>query len=302
MKVFKIISRDFINQRIDKIMPILDKDLSRSQIQKLIKNKAIFVNDQTIKKANYLIKINDEIKIKPVNQDIYLAKENIPIDILYEDNDLLIVNKQRGLVVHPGNGNKEHTLVNALLYHIGKLSRLDNYRPGIVHRLDKDTSGMLLIAKNNKTHRLLAKQFLNHKIHREYKALVNGVLEEDEGKIVAPISRSKINPLKMCVDPVNGKNAESSFKVLKRFKKATLVLIELKQGRTHQIRVHFEYIKHPIVGDKIYGLNNKNIISDGQILHAYKISFIHPTTNKKMVFKSKLPNYFLNAISRFKFE
>lgn len=296
MKIFKINNNDFIGKRIDKVITFLDNDLSRSQTQLLIKNKLILVNGKNIK-VNYLIKMHDEIEIRNfLPTKLWLKKENIPLEIIYEDNDILVINKQRGLVVHPGNGNKEHTLVNALLFHISNLSNIDFYRPGIVHRIDKDTSGMLLIAKNNKIHRLLAQQFLEHNIHREYKALVKGVIYEDKGKIIAPIARSKINPTKMCVDTILGKEAESYFKVIKRFKNATLVKVKIKQGRTHQIRVHFEYIKHPIIGDKVYGLNNREIIKDGQLLHAYKISFIHPITKKKMIFVSKLPDYFLNAI------
>ena len=301
MEIFKITDNSFVGKRIDKVIFLLKKDdLSRSQIQILIKNNDVLVNEKNVK-SSYLVKINDEIKIKKLSPTkAELKKENIPLNIVYEDDDILVINKQRGLVVHPGSGNKEHTLVNALMFHISNLSNIDDCRPGIVHRIDKDTSGMLLIAKNNKTHRLLAKQFLEHTIHREYKALVKGVISEDSGRISAPIARSKVNAKRMCVDVVLGKEAESCFKVIKRLKNATLVLVKIKQGRTHQIRVHFEYIKHPIIGDKIYGLNNREIINDGQLLHAYKISFVHPITKKKMVFTSELPDYFLNAIKLFK--
>lgn len=289
-----IITNKVNNLRLDLAIPMLNKDFSRSQIQKLIKNKLVLVNNE-IKKANYLVKENDEILINQ-EEEYKLKKENIPLDIIYEDKDLLVINKPRGLVVHPGNGHFEHTLINALLYHVKKLSNIDNTRPGIVHRIDKDTSGLLVIAKNNVTHRALSKQLENHSMHREYQALVLGIINEDKGRIIAPIFRDANNPVKMCVNLVKGKEAETSFTVLKRLNNATLVDIKLKQGRTHQIRVHFDYINHPVIGDPLYGRNNCQKIHDGQILHAYQISFMHPTLKKKMTFKAPLPSYFLDAL------
>ena len=296
--VIAIKNNDYVNKRIDIALPLINNSFSRSQIQKLIKENKLLVNQKLIK-PSYRLSLFDTIEIKE-ESDTSLKAENIPLDIVYEDKDLLIINKPRGLVVHPGNGNHEHTLVNALIYHIKDLSSVDASRPGIVHRIDKDTSGLLLIAKNNTAHRVLAAQLTDHSMHREYKALVKGIILEDEGRIIAPIARDKSNPLKMSVDINKGKEAESNFKVIKRLKDATLVEVKLKQGRTHQIRVHFEYIKHPVIGDPIYGKDNTKLIKDGQILHAYKISFIHPRTNKKMTFTSPLPKYFIDAINLYK--
>ena len=286
-----------VNQRIDLLIPSIDSSFSRSQIQKLIKEGLVTVNDKLVK-ANYIIKLNDVINIDKKNNE-KLEGENIPLDIVYEDKDLLVINKPRGLVVHPGSGNHEHTLVNALIYHIKDLSSVDPTRPGIVHRIDKDTSGLLVVAKNNIAHRALALQLEKHTMHREYKALVKGIVKEDKGRIIAPIGRDKNNPLKMSVDLSKGKEAESTFKVVKRLKDATLVDVKLKQGRTHQIRVHFEYINHPVIGDPLYGRDNRHVIKDGQILHAYKITFTHPRTKEKMSFTSPLPSYFLKAVKLF---
>lgn len=297
MKI-KISKSNQVNQRIDLIIPTIDNSFSRSQIQKLIKEGLVTVNEKIVK-ANYLVKLNDVIEINKKKNE-KLKGENIPLDIIYEDKDLLVVNKQRGLVVHPGSGNHEHTLVNALIYHIKDLSTIDPTRPGIVHRIDKDTSGLLVVAKNNIAHRALAKQLEDHTMHREYQALVKGIIKEDKGKIIAPIGRDKTNPLKMAVDTIKGKEAETTFKVIKRLKDATLVDVKLKQGRTHQIRVHFDYIHHPVIGDPLYGRDNRHQVQDGQILHAYKITFIHPSTKEKMSFTSPLPPYFLRAVKLFK--
>lgn len=297
MKI-KISKSNQVNQRIDLIIPTIDNSFSRSQIQKLIKEGLVTVNEKIVK-ANYLVKLNDVIEINKKKNE-KLKGENIPLDIIYEDKDLLVLNKQRGLVVHPGSGNHEHTLVNALIYHIKDLSTIDPTRPGIVHRIDKDTSGLLVVAKNNIAHRALAKQLEDHTMHREYQALVKGIIKEDKGKIIAPIGRDKTNPLKMAVDTIKGKEAETTFKVIKRLKDATLVDVKLKQGRTHQIRAHFDYIHHPVIGDPLYGRDNRHQVQDGQILHAYKITFIHPSTKEKMSFTSPLPPYFLRAVKLFK--
>ncbi|MCQ2791986.1 MAG: RluA family pseudouridine synthase [Bacilli bacterium] len=288
---------NFVKQRIDLVIPLVEKTFSRSQVQKLIKEKRILVNKKNVK-ANYLVKLNDEIEINET-KEASLDGENIPLEIIYEDDDLLVISKQRGLVVHPGSGNHSHTLVNALIYHIKDLSSVDPTRPGIVHRIDKDTSGLLVVAKNNFTHRALALQLEKHTMHREYQALVKGEIKENRGRIIGPIGRDKNNPLKMMIDSMHGKEAETSFKVIKRLKDATLVDVKLKQGRTHQIRVHFEYINHPVIGDPLYGRNNCQKVKDGQILHAYHIVFTHPRTKKKMSFTSPLPKYFLAAVKLF---
>jgi len=293
-----IINKELEGERIDIAIPKLDSSFSRSQIQKYIKDNKLLINNM-LEKASYKVKEGDEIIIDE-SASSTLEKENIPLNIIYEDDDVIVIDKPRGLVVHPGNGNHNHTLVNALLYHTDKLSNIDETRPGIVHRIDKDTSGLLVIAKNNIAHRFLANQLLDHTMHREYLALVLGVINEDKGKIIAPIGRDKSNPLKMAVDVSKGKEAETSFIVKERFKDATLIDIKLKQGRTHQIRVHFNYINHPVIGDTTYGRDNTHIIKDGQILHAYKISFIHPTTKKEMSFTSPIPSYFKKALELYK--
>ncbi len=292
------INKEVEGKRIDIAIPLLDNSFSRSQIQKYIKDNNLLVNSSLIK-SSYKVKEKDIVEI---NEDITntLEKENIPLNIVYEDDDVIVIDKPRGLVVHPGNGNHNHTLVNALLFYTDKLSNIDATRPGIVHRIDKDTSGLLVVAKNNIAHRFLANQLLDHTMHREYLALVNGVINEDKGKIIAPIGRDKSNPLKMAVDVSKGKEAETTFIVKERFKTATLVDIKLKQGRTHQIRVHFNYINHPVIGDTTYGRDNTKLIKDGQILHAYKISFIHPTSKKEMSFTSPIPEYFKKAIELYK--
>ena len=293
--VITIKNEEVINKRLDVALPLLISLFSRSQIQKLIKEEKILVNNNVIK-SNYHLKLNDVISITEAQASTNLQGENIPLDIIYEDDSLLVINKPRGLVVHPGNGNHEHTLVHALLYHISSLSNIDETRPGIVHRIDKDTSGLLVVAKNNIAHRFLAEQLKDHTMHREYLALVKGVIKENAGQIIAPISRDKNNPLKMAVDAKFGKEAETFFKVKKRYLDATLVDVKLKQGRTHQIRVHFNYINHPVIGDTMYGRDNCQKVKDGQILHAYRLSFIHPVTHKKMSFIAPLPTYFLNAL------
>ena len=232
-----------------------------------------------IEKSSYKIKLNDEIIINDIPQTEYdLIPENIPLDIIYEDDDVLVINKQKGLIVHPGAGVNSGTLANALKYHIDHLSSLNGtYRPGIVHRIDKDTTGLLIVAKNDYAHKFLSDQLVDHTLSRKYYALVLGKITEDNGKIIAPIGRDKNNRQKMCVDLINGKEAITNFKVIKRFKLYTLVECKLQTGRTHQIRVHFEYINHPVIGDEIYGKGNRKLINDGQLLHAFEISFIHPT-------------------------
>ena len=230
------------------------------------------------------------------NTDI--TPENIPLDIYYEDDDVIIVNKPSGMVVHPGNGNYSGTLVNALIYHTNSLSS-DDKRPGIVHRIDKDTSGLLMVAKNDVAHANLASQLSKHDINRKYIALVWGVIPHDTGTIDAPIGRDKNDRQKMCVTDVNSKEAITHFRVLERYENTTLIELKLETGRTHQIRVHMNYIGFPIVNDPVYG--HRKIINDyGQMLHAALIGFIHPKTNKYMEFDSELPDCFLNILNNFK--
>lgn len=274
--------------------------ISRSKVQELIKNNGVLVNDKSTK-SSYNIKLGDTISINEVEEEIDdIIPENIPLDIVYEDEDVIIVNKPNGMVVHPAVGNRNGTLVNALLYHSKNLSNLNGeFRPGIVHRIDAYTTGLLMVAKNNKAHENLAKQLENKTTTRKYVALVWGVIDHDTGTIDAPIGRDEKDRKKMAVTNINSKNAITHFRVLERYKEATLIELKLETGRTHQIRVHMNYIGHPVVNDPVYG--KRKIINDfGQCLHAKTIGFNHPTTNKYMEFDSKLPQEFIDIINVFK--
>ena len=272
---------------------------SRSFISKNIKNGNILVNDKEVK-SGYTLKIGDTITMKDLKVDTTVKAEDIPIEILYEDDDIIVVNKKSGMVVHPGNGNYSHTLVNALMSHTDDLSdEGGSERCGIVHRIDKDTSGILLIAKTNEAHRILSDDFKNKRVKRKYIALVHGVIENNKGKINAPIGRSKIDRKKMCVTDENSKNAVTNFTVLERYKNATLVELVLETGRTHQIRVHMDYINHPVVNDPTYG--KKKIINDyGQMLHAQYLGFYHPITKKFLEFSVKPEKEFNEILDSFK--
>ena len=287
----------YISVRLDKFLSTVLSDVSRSKIQQYIDEGFILVNNKK-EKASYKLDINDEIEIADFpKEESDLVAEDIPLDIVYEDDDLLVINKPCGLVVHPGAGNFEHTLANALKFHSDNLSSLNgDFRPGIVHRLDKDTAGLLVVAKNDVAHAFLAEQLKDHTLGRRYYALVKGVVDEDEGKIIAPIGRDKKNRLKMAVDIRNGKDAVTNFKVIERFKDYTLLECILETGRTHQIRVHLEYIEHPVIGDPLYGKGNRTLYKDGQLLFAHHISFIHPKSKKKMEFDVPLPDYFKSII------
>ena len=256
---------------------------SRNFISKNIKNGNIKVNGSIVK-CGYSLKVNDEITIGDLTVDTTVKAEDIPLEILYEDKDIIVVNKRSGMVVHPGNGNHEHTLVNALMGYTDDLSDEGGIdRSGIVHRIDKDTSGILLVAKTNEALRILSDDFKNKRVKRKYIALVHGVIENNKGRIVAPIGRSKTDRKKMCVTDENSKSAITNFTVLERFKNATLIECILETGRTHQIRVHMEYINHPIVNDPVYG--KRKVINDyGQMLHAAYLGFNHPITHKFMEF------------------
>lgn len=276
--------------RIDKVL-VSYIDKSRTQIADLIKDGYILVNGKTVK-SNYKVELNDEIEVleKEV-QDLSLTKEDMNLEIVYEDSDVAVVNKPSGMVVHPAAGNQEHTLVNGLLAQMDITSSINGVaRPGIVHRIDKDTSGLLMIAKNDKAMESLSNQLKEHTCNRIYVGLVYGLIGEDTGKIIAPIARSKDDRKKMAIDK-DGKEAITHFRVLKRYMGYTLCEFKLETGRTHQIRVHMKYINHPLVGDPVYG--PRHIIGDhGQFLHAKTIGFVHPTTNEYMEFTSELPEYF----------
>ncbi len=271
-------------------------DCSRSTITKMIKNNEVLVNGKTTK-AGYLTRLNDEIIINHQEEDMNVTPENMDLDIVYEDDDVIVVNKANGVVVHPAPGNYHGTLVNGLLYHSKLSDKNGAFRPGIVHRIDADTTGLLMVAKNNKAHEVLAKELAEKKTYRKYVALVWGVITSDTGLIDAPIGRNLKDRKKMAINP-DGKEAITHFKVLKRFKAATLIELKLETGRTHQIRVHMEYIGHPVVNDPVYG-RRKLIDNSGQCLHAKELGFIHPTTGKYMQFDSPLPTKFLNIMSYF---
>ena len=285
--------------RIDKYL-IDYQDMSRSKIKKLIEMGNILVNDNSVK-ASYLVKKGDIITVDDYSFDTDIVPEDIPLDILYEDDYLLVVNKPSGMVVHPAFGHYTKTLVNALMYHCNKLSSVNgSIRPGIVHRIDADTSGLLLVAKNDMVHNDLAKQISEKKVVRKYICLVHGVILEDSATIDAPIGRDINNRKKMCVTGDNSKNAITHIKVLERYKDSTLIECVLETGRTHQIRVHMNYIKHPVVNDLVYGYNKCDDKEFGQMLHAKEIGFIHPITQKFMSFEVAAPKKFMEILNIYK--
>ena len=270
-------------------------DVSRSQVTKMIKAKEVLVNEKIVK-PGFLLKESDIITVNHVSED-GVKPEKMDLDIVYEDEDVLVINKANGVVVHPGAGNHSGTLVNGLLYHT-KLSDVNGeVRPGIVHRIDAYTTGLLMVAKNNKAHEILAEELAEKKTYRKYVALVWGVIESDTGEIDAPIGRSKSDRKKMAIR-ADGKEAITHFKVLKRYEKATLIELRLETGRTHQIRVHMDYIGHPLVNDPVYG-NRKLFDETGQCLHAKELGFVHPTTGKYIQFDSELPECFTNILKKF---
>ncbi|MFA5602971.1 MAG: RluA family pseudouridine synthase [Bacilli bacterium] len=285
-------------ERLDKYLTN-ELKTSRSKIQKLIDQGKVLVNDKLVK-SNYIVNNNDIIKVNNnLGEDNKIKPKNINLDIVYEDDDVMVINKPIGMVVHPASGHYDDTLVNGLLGYSKELSDINgNFRPGIIHRIDKDTSGLLLIAKNNNAHLNLSKQLENKIITRKYSALVHGVITHDKGTIDAPIGRDKTNRKKMAIEK-DGKKSITHFIVLERYKEATLIECKLETGRTHQIRVHMEYISHPIINDPLYG--KKKVIDDsGQMLHAKTIGFTHPTTNKYMEFEVPIPDDFNNILMMFK--
>ncbi|QSZ28024.1 RluA family pseudouridine synthase [Aceticella autotrophica] len=286
-----------IGKRID-VFLASEMDYTRSYIKKLILEGLVLVNDDTVK-PNYKLKENDKITVNiPEAEKIDIEPENIPLDILYEDEDIIVINKPQGMVVHPAPGNYSGTLVNALLYHCKNLSGINGVlRPGIVHRLDKDTSGVMVVAKNDKAHLSLASQIKDRKILKKYVAVVEGVIKEDEGYVEAPIGRHHADRKKMAVVE-DGRYALTLYKVLERFKNNTYVEAVIKTGRTHQIRVHMAYIGHPIVGDTVYGYKKQKFNLKGQVLHARLLGIIHPAKNEYMEFEAPLPEYFVKLIEK----
>ena len=294
-----IIDTNNIGTRIDKYLTD-NTDYTRSKIQKMIENGNILVNNKQTKDS-YKLKENDRITIEEYNEEIDIEPENIPLDIYYEDEDLIVVNKPSGMVVHPAPGNYSKTLVNALMYHTNNLSTINtSIRPGIVHRIDADTSGLLLVAKNDKTHNALAEAIQKKEVVREYIALVEGVIMEDTATIDAPIGRDKKNRKKMAVTSENSKDAITHIRVLDRYKDSTLIRCKLETGRTHQIRVHLNYIGHPVVNDPVYGYKKLIDKDFGQMLHAEKIGFVHPTTKEYMEFTAPLPDRFKKILEIYK--
>ena len=282
--------------RLDKVILNHMPDRSRTEIQKWIKAGQVIVNDN-VEKANYKVEEEDIIQVTlPDPQSTEINPENIPLDIVYEDEEVIVVNKPTGMIVHPSAGIYSGTLVNALLYHCHDLSAINGItRPGIVHRIDKETSGLLMVAKNDNAHRSLSKQLEEHSVVRRYVALVHGVINHNVGRIEAPIGRDSKDRKKMAVTSKNAKDAITNFKVLERYDDMTLIECRLETGRTHQIRVHMQYIGHPVYGDPQYGFRNDDN-THGQYLHAKVLGFVHPRTHEHMYFEAPLPDFFEEKI------
>ena len=296
-----IVSQEEKGKRLDTYIPSVDTDITRTSAQRLIEDGNILVNGKNAK-VSYKIQENDKISVEiPKPKQIELKAQDIPIEIIYEDSDIIVVNKPKGMVVHPANGNPDGTLVNAIMAICkDSLSGIGGeIRPGIVHRIDKDTSGLLIVAKNDNAHVKMSEQIKNHEVKKTYIALVRGVFKKNEATIDMPIGRSTSDRKKMAVNK-NGKNAITHIKVLKRFDKYTLLQVNIETGRTHQIRVHLSHIGYPIVGDYTYsnGKNEFDVI--GQCLHAQKLEFKHPITQKYMCLEAELPQYFKDILDKLK--
>lgn len=294
---FKVKSTDS-GQRIDKLISSKCEELSRSRVQALIDEGLVTVNQKNVK-ANYKICLDDDIEvIVPEPTVLSIEAENIPLDIIYEDDDLVIVNKPKGMVVHPAEGHYSGTLVNALLFHCkDKLSGINGVlRPGIVHRIDMDTTGLLVVCKNDKSHVSLANQLSVHSITRKYYAIVHNSFKEECGTVDAPIGRNSNDRKKMAIDYKNGKNAVTHYRILENFDKFSFIECSLETGRTHQIRVHMSSIGHPLLGDTVYCHAKSPYNTQGQTLHAGVLGFIHPTTSEYVEFQSPLPDYFENIL------
>lgn len=295
-----IIDEIYVGQRIDKVLSDLNQEYTRSFVQKMIEEGNITVNGNVIK-PSYKVKIGDEIFVEEIETtEIDVLPENIKLDIVYEDSDIIVVNKEKGMVVHPGNGNYAGTLVNALMFsHKNELSAINGViRPGIVHRIDKDTSGILVVAKNDKAHKILADDFKVHNITRKYIAIVKGIVKKDNIKIDLPIGRAENDRIKMAVTEKNSRNAVTYIKVIERFYKSNYTLVEatLETGRTHQIRVHMSYIGHPLLGDEVYGKGKNEFGISGQMLHAKVLGFNHPIKKQYIEFTKEEPKEFKEVL------
>lgn len=295
-----ITDEQYIGMRIDQYINNIDENITRNYAQKLIEEQNILLNGEKTK-SSYKLKLNDEVEIMDIDiVDAEILPENIPLDIIYEDQDIIIVNKEKGMVVHPGNGNTSGTLVNALMFsHKDNLSQINGVvRPGIVHRIDKDTSGILVVAKTDKAHKILSESFKRHDINRKYIALVKGIVEKDNLKINLPIGRDNTDRKKMAVTTKNSKEAITYIKVLERFYASNYTLIEatLETGRTHQIRVHMTYVGHPLMGDTTYSNGKNEFGIEGQMLHAKLLGINHPITGKYMEFEVDVPKEFKEVL------
>lgn len=296
------VPENFEGERIDKFLSVLLEDSSRNAIQKLIENGKVLVNSAIVNKK-YKVSTDDEITMLPSElKPLDAEPEDIPLDIVYEDEHLLVVNKPRGMVVHPAPGNYSGTLVNALLYHCkDSLSGINGIlRPGIVHRIDKDTSGLLIVAKTDKAHIGLAEQIKEHSFTREYNAVIVGHLKESQGTINAPIGRNPKDRKKMCVTQTNSKNAVTHYNTIQDYEGYSHISLKLETGRTHQIRVHMAHLGHAVAGDYVYGNDKKSAYLNGQCLHAIKIGFVHPITQEYLEFTSELPDYFTEFLNKLK--
>ncbi len=301
MNRLEIITEEFKGNRLDVYLSELLDDWTRSSIKRQINNGGVLVNGKKVK-AGYLLKTGDEVAVDFVEDHRLddVVPENIPLDIVYEDADIVVINKPQGMVVHPAPGSYNGTLVNALLYRFGSMSDINGkIRPGIVHRIDKDTSGLLVVAKNNNAHEKLAKQIAVHSCYRKYVALLEGVIKEDSGTIKTHIARDPKDRKKMAVTDV-GREAVTHFNVIERFDGYTLMHFQLETGRTHQIRVHSKYMGHPIVGDKTYGFSKQKFSLEGQLLHARELELTHPTSRERMKFFAEIPKYFENVLRKLK--
>ncbi|WP_434302171.1 RluA family pseudouridine synthase [Clostridium botulinum] len=301
-KISLQVEKEFDNVRLDLYLSKIFEDKSRSYLQGIIDQGSVLVNNKK-KKRNYKLKVGDNIEVNiPEPKLLQIEPEDIKLDIIYEDKDVIVVNKPQEMVVHPAPGVYSGTLVNALLHHCKDLSGINGVaRPGIVHRIDKDTSGILVVAKNDISHNNLAAQFKEHSISRVYMALVEGIIKDEQGTIEAPIGRHPVDRIKMAVVK-DGRHAVTHYKVIERFKNHTLVECRLETGRTHQIRVHMSHIMHPLVGDPVYGYKKQRFNLKGQMLHAKLLGFIHPTTEQYVEFESELPEYFKKIIKILKNE
>ena len=297
----KIEDNNFINNRLDQYLSE-NLEYSRNYIKKLINENYVLINNEVINKPSYKLKINDEIYIKDIEvKELNINPVDIKINVVYDDDELLIINKERGMVVHPSNGHYDDTLVNAIMYHYkDRLSDINGVlRPGIVHRIDKDTSGLLCICKTNFAHNEIAKQFKEHTNIRKYICICKGLIKNDTGIIEEPIGRDKNNRIKYTIDKINGKFAKTEYKVIKRYNNYTFIECTLYTGRTHQIRVHMKSIGHPLLGDLVYGNKDKNFNDlEGQILHAKYLEFTKPSNGERLKFDSDIPDYFNDVLER----